>query len=82
MAVARPRREQQHEPGSVLGAQRVSLVGIEAHQRPRPSLRCVAVDGDRDRAVDHRHPRVLLHLMIAERLSGAEDDQHRARSIV
>ena len=37
---------------------------------------------DVDLSVDHRHPRVLLHLVLAELLARLEHDQHRAGGVV
>ena len=49
---------------------------------PRPAVIVSPPHVMLDVAVEHRHPRVLLHLMLAERLARLEHDQDGARSVV
>ena len=51
-------------------------------RRGRASTRLAAGARRWTRAVEHGQPRVLLHLVVAERLPGLEHDQHRARAVV
>jgi hydroxyacylglutathione hydrolase len=60
----------------------VPLVGLETGQRARPRVRRLAPTGDLDGPVEHGHPRVLLHLVVAERLSRLQDNQDGARTLV
>ena len=60
----------------------VALVGLEAGQGPGRSLDLVAAGPERDRALDDHDPRVLLHLVVTERLAGIEADEHRAGLVV
>lgn len=82
MALAGPRGEQQQDSGALVAAQRVSLVGLEAEEHSRTRFVLVATRGDADGAFQHRHPRVLLDLVIPERLAGLEHDQDGSRSVV
>ena len=56
------------------GSNRVSV--------PGPTVDRLAARADRDLALEHGDPRVLLHLVLAERLAGAEHDQDGASAIV
>jgi hydroxyacylglutathione hydrolase len=60
----------------------VALARGEPHERPRSAADGDAVACDVDVSVDHRHPRVLLHLVLAELLAGLEHDQHCAGGVV
>ena len=78
MAVARPRREEEQDASTVVGRERMSLVGIEADERARLGLDRLATGRDPDAPFEHRHPRVLLHLVVAHPLARVEHEQHRA----
>ena len=80
MALAWPRREQEQHAGAVVAAQRMPFARFEAHHRPAPALLDVAAGRQLDLAVEHRHPRVLLDLVLAERLPRPQDDENCART--
>lgn len=82
MTDARPGREQQENPCSVLGRDRPPFVGLEHAKRPWASLDRLIAGLDPRRAVDDQHERMLLDLMVAERLAGLEHDEHRAGRLV
>ena len=52
------------------------------NERAGPGARRLTVRGDLQCPFEHGDPGVLLHLMLAERLSGLEDDQHGAGAVV
>ena len=75
MALAGPGREQQQDAGAVVARKRVTLVRIEAKQHPRACVDRLAGGGDLHQSLEHGHPGVLLHLVIAHDLPGVEHDQ-------
>lgn len=82
MARAGPRRKKQQHARATVAAQRVPLVGLEPRQRAGSNSDRLGARTDLDLALEHGDPRVLLHLVLAERLAGAEHDQDRARALV
>jgi hydroxyacylglutathione hydrolase len=83
VALARPRRKQQQDPRAGVAAERVPLVRLEPnHRAAAAALTLAGRRAELDLAVEHRDPRVLLHLVVAERLAGGEDDQDGARAVV
>jgi hypothetical protein len=60
----------------------VALIRLEAHQRPGRGLDLLVAGAERDRAVDHDHPGVLLHLVVPELLACGQADEHGAGLVV
>src|SRR5262249_12840399 len=80
VAGAGPRRQHDQNAGAARARQRVPLGRLEAHEAAWAELDALRVGGDLDVPLDHDDPRVLLDLVLAERLPGLERDQHRACS--
>ena len=58
------------------------LVGLEADERPRRGLDDLVARTEGRGAVDDDNPRVLLDLVVAERLPGIEADEDRSGFIL
>jgi hydroxyacylglutathione hydrolase len=71
----RPRREDEQNAGAFVGGDRAPFVRVEREERPFSAVDRLAARFDADGTVDHRDERPLLHLVVAERLSGLQDDQ-------
>src|SRR3954468_1868604 len=82
MAGAGPGRQHEQHARTVRARQRVSLRGLEAQQAARPELDALRAGLDLNVAVDDDDPCVLLDLVLAERLSRFEHDQHRPRAFI
>src|SRR3954447_2758428 len=80
VAFAGPRREDHQQPRAGVARDRPAFVRVEGEEAPDAALDRLAAGLDTHRAVDHRHERALLHLMVAERLARLEDDEDRART--
>ncbi len=66
----------------MLAAQGVPLTRVEPDEGSGAAADHTTAARDVDLTVDDGHPRVLLHLVLAELLARLEHDQHRARSVV
>ena len=82
MALARPRSEKQENLGASVAADGVPFVGLEVGEGPGPGLDFLAAGRDARRAFDDEHPGMLLHLMVAELLTGIEPHEHSARLVL
>jgi hydroxyacylglutathione hydrolase len=82
VALTGPRREQQQHPRAAFAAQRVPLTRVEPDHRPGSAGLHLLAGGHLDLAVDHGDPRVLLDLVLAERLARLQDDEDGARARV
>lgn len=82
MAGARPRGEEEEEPGAALRRDRVALVRLEVDDRPDSRVDGLAAGLDLRRPFDDDDPRVLLDLVLAELLARVEGDQDGSRLIL
>ncbi len=82
MAHAGPRREQQQDARAVLGRDGAPFVGAEHAQRAGMGLDGLASGVDARVPFDDEDIRVLLDLMVTERLSRLEDDEDRPGRIL
>ena len=82
MALAGPRSEEEQNLGALVAADGVPLVRLEVRERPSLPFDALAARLDLGVPVDDQDPRVLLHLMVAERLPRIEPDEHRARFVL
>ena len=60
----------------------MTLAGLEAKQSSGAELDGLTAGRHLYRPVDDRDPRVLLHLVLAQRLPGVEGDEHRSSALV
>ncbi len=79
--VARPRpgREEEKDLCAVAAPDVVTLVRLEVHERPGPSVEPLAPRADLGDPVDDDDPGVLLHLVVAELLARVKVDEDGAR---
>lgn len=82
MSRARPGREQEKDLGAAVTPDRVPLVRFEAGQRARWGIDLLGSGAERDGALDHHDPGVLLHLMVAQLLAGIEANEDRPGFVV
>ena len=82
VALAGPRREQEQDPRAVVGRDRPALVGVKPRENSGACIDRLAARLEPHLTVKDDDPRTLVHLMVAERLSGIQADQHRARLVV
>jgi hypothetical protein len=82
VALAGPGCEQHEDLGAFGAADGVTLVRLEMGQRSGRGVDLFAAGANLRRAVDDQHPGVLLHLMVAERLTRIEADEHGARLVL
>ena len=76
-----PRREQEEDPSALRGSQRVPLVRVEAEEGADAGRGRLLAGTDLHVAIEHGHPGVLLHLVIAKLLPRVQDDQDRTRLV-
>ena len=83
VALAGPRREQQEDACAVVARERVALIRVEAEQHSGCRRRTVSPPAEiRTRSLEHGHPGVLLHLVVAEHSVPAFSTiTHRARLV-
>ena len=60
----------------------MALARLEANEAAGLELDLLGAGADLDAAVDDHDPRVLLHLVVAERLAGVDRDEHGASAFV
>lgn len=82
MAFAWPWREHEQNASPAVRRDRPPLVRIEREEAALSTFDRLATGLDADGAVDHGHECPFLHLVVAERLSRLENDQHGARRCV
>src|SRR2546430_1584541 len=74
--------KQGETPAPALGGARPPFVGLENAGGPGARLDRFTAGLDPRQAVDDQHEGMLLDLMVAERLTGLEHDEHSARGLV
>jgi hypothetical protein len=75
VALARPRCEEQKEPGSAAACHGTTLVRFELEERPGVGVDRLSTGLDAHGSVEHDKERGLLHAVVAELLAGTERDQ-------
>ena len=76
MARAGPRCKEQEQPSALQRRDRMPLRRIESDERPNRALDGLTVRLDPHRPLHDDKPRALLHLVLAQFLSGLQPDQH------
>jgi len=59
----------------------MTFVGVEADKRSRLGVDRLAAGGDLHPALEHGHPGVFLHLVVAHPLSGIEHEEDGPRLV-
>ena len=75
VAFARPRREEEEDPGAAGARDRVALVRLEVDERPDRCLELACAAGNLSDPLNHHDPGVLLHLVLPEPLAGLDLDE-------
>src|SRR5207245_10075208 len=82
VALAGPGCELQEHTRAAAAPQGVTLVRLEPCERARAAADRLAARADLDLPFEHRDPGVLFHLVLADRLAGAEHDEDSASTFV
>src|SRR5919109_1741924 len=82
MPLARPRREEQEQPGVARRSDLAPLVRLEVCERPRAARRGLSALLDLDLSVDHYQPCAFMDLVLLELLSTRQVDRDDSRFVV
>src|SRR5439155_17274052 len=79
--LAGPRGEDEQDPGAALARDRVAFGRIEAEEHSDARVDRLAAAVDAGATLDDGHPRALLHLVLAQLLTGRDREHHGTRPV-